>query len=221
MKLPEVSIIIAAFNAEKHIERAIRSCINQTFPDDNYEILVIDDGSSDATPQICDEYSKFIKYHRNEKNLGLPAAINVGIRLARSRYVIRVDADDYVHEDFIKVLHLFVSMNPHIQAVECDYIVIDQTEKVMERFNCDQHPIGCGIMFRKERLVEIGLYDEAFSMAEEVDLRLRFEKCWSIYRVELPLYRYMRHGKNMTEDKESYQAFIEKAEAKNAQKANK
>ena len=60
MKLPEVSIIIAAYNAEKHIERAIRSCINQTFPDNSYEILVIDDGSSDATPRICAEYSIYI-----------------------------------------------------------------------------------------------------------------------------------------------------------------
>lgn len=215
MKLPEVSIIVAAFNAEKHIERAIRSCINQSFPDDNYEILVIDDGSLDATPRICADYSNHIVYHRIEENSGLPTAINVGIRLARSRYVIRVDADDYVHEDFIKVLHLFMSMNPHIQAVACDYLVIDQYERVTERFNCDKQPIGCGIMFRKERLVEIGLYDETFSMAEEVDLRMRFESNWAIFRVELPLYRYMRHGENMTEDIERYQAFIEKATSKN------
>jgi hypothetical protein len=102
-----------------------------------------------------------------------------------------------------------------MQAVACDYLVIDQFEKVTERFNCDEQPIGCGIMFRKERLVEIGLYDELFSMAEEVDLRMRFEKYWPIFRIELPLYRYMRHGENMTEDSESYKAFIEKAIAKN------
>lgn len=215
MKLPEVSIIVAAYNAEKYIERAIRSCINQSFPDNNYETLVIDDGSTDATSRICAEYAKDIKYHRSEENRGLPATINVGIRHARSRYVIRVDADDYVHEDFIKVLHLYMSMNPDIQAVACDYLVIDQSENVTERFNCDEYPIGCGIMFRKERLVEIGLYDETFTMAEEVDLRMRFEKNWPIYRVELPLYRYMRHGENMTEDSERYQAFIDKAAVKN------
>lgn len=215
MKLPEVSIIVAAYNAEKHIERAIRSCINQSFSDNNYEILVIDDGSTDATSRICAEYSNYIVYHRSEENRGLPATINVGIRHARSRYVIRVDADDYVHEDFIRVLHLFMSMNPHIQAVACDYLVIDQSENVTERFDCDEHPIGCGIMFRKERLVEVGLYDETFSMAEEVDLRMRFEKNWPIYRVELPLYRYMRHGENMTEDSGRYQAFIDRAVAKN------
>jgi glycosyltransferase involved in cell wall biosynthesis len=215
MKLPDVSIIIAAYNAEKYIERAIRSCINQTFPDNNYEILVIDDGSSDATPRICAEYSNYIKYHRSEENRGLPATINVGVRHACSRYVVRVDSDDYVHEDFVRTLHLFMSMNPHMQAVACDYLVIDQFEKVTERFNCDEQPIGCGIMFRKERLVEIGLYDELFSMAEEVDLRMRFEKYWPIFRIELPLYRYMRHGENMTEDSESYKAFIEKAIAKN------
>jgi glycosyltransferase involved in cell wall biosynthesis len=218
MKLPEVSIIIAAYNAEKYIERAIRSCINQSFPDNNYEILVIDDGSTDATPRICADYSNYIINHRSRENRGLPATINVGIRNARSRFVIRVDADDYVHEDFIKVLYLFISMNPDIQAVACDYFVIDDYEHITERYNCNAKPIGCGIMFRKERLVEIGLYDENFSMAEEVDLRIRFEKNWPIYRIELPLYRYMRHGNNMTNDSDLYRSFIEKANRKNREK---
>jgi glycosyltransferase involved in cell wall biosynthesis len=215
MKLPEVSILIAAFNAGKYLERAIRSCINQSFSSSNYEIIIIDDCSTDATPQICEEYSSFIRYYCNEENRGLPATINVGIRHARSRYVVRVDADDYVHEDFVKILHLHMSMNPHVQAIACDYLVIDQSEQVTKRYNCDQHPIACGIMFRKEKLVEIGLYDESFSMAEEVDLRMRFEKLWPIYRVELPLYRYLRHGDNMTADSNRYNHFIQRASAKN------
>jgi|CXWL01.1.fsa_nt_gi glycosyltransferase involved in cell wall biosynthesis len=215
MKLPEVSIIVAAHNAAQHIERAIRSCINQTFFDDNYEIVVIDDGSTDATPRICQEYGQYIEYYRNKENLGLPAAINAGIRRARSRYIVRVDSDDYVHEDFIKVLYLHMSMNACIQAVACDYLVIDDSENVAERFDCNEHPIGCGIMFRKERLIEVGLYDETFAMAEEVDLRMRFEKRWAIHRVELPLYRYMRHGNNMTENKELYGSFIQRAVEKN------
>jgi len=215
VKLPEVSIIVAAYNAEKYIERTIRSCVNQTFSDDNYEILVVDDGSTDATARICQEYANHIEYYRNEENLGLPAAINVGVRHSRSRYVVRVDSDDYVHEDFIKVLHLHMAMNPHIQAVACDYLVIDDNERVTERFNCNEHPIGCGIMFRKEKLVDAGLYDESFSMAEEVDLRLRFEKRWPIYRIELPLYRYMKHGGNMTKNRELYKEFIQKAIDKN------
>ena len=215
MKLPEVSIIIAAFNAEKYIERAIRSCINQSFPDENYEIIVVDDGSSDATSLICEDYRKYISYYKNNENLGLPAAINVGVRHARSRFVIRVDADDYVHEDYLKVLYLYLSMNPYIQAVACDYLVVDESECVAERYSCDEHPIGCGIMFRKERLVEIGLYDEAFSMAEEVDLRFRFEKFWRIFRVELPLYRYLRHGKNMTNNVGDNNYFIDLARQKN------
>lgn len=215
MKLPEVSIIIPAFNTEKFIERTIRSCINQSFPDNNYEIVIIDDGSTDATPRICEEYAHYINYYRTEENKGLPSAINLGIRHARSRYVVRVDSDDYVHEDFLKILYLYMSLNPNIQAVACDYLVVDSNEYVTERFNCNSHPIGCGIMFRKERLVDIGLYDESFTMAEEVELRMRFEKLWTIYRVELPLYRYMRHGDNMTSDSSSYEAFKLKAAAKN------
>ena len=216
MKLPEVSIIIPAYNSERFIERSIRSCINQTFNEHNYEIIVIDDGSTDLTPTICTDYIKYIKFHRYTKNRGLPTAINIGIRYARSRYVVRVDSDDYIHEDFLKVLHLFMSLNSNLQAAACDYMIVDNGENAIERINCNEYPIGCGIMFRKERLIEIGLYDETFTMAEEVDLRMRFIKNWPIYRVKLPLYRYMRHGENMTENKELYQHYIDKAIIKNS-----
>lgn len=63
-------------------------------------------------------------------------------------------------------------------------------------------PIGCGIMFRIEQLIDIGLYDDGFLSHEDKDLRIRFEKKYSIHRVELPLYRYRRHDSNMTNDSE-------------------
>ena len=69
-------------------------------------------------------------------------------------------------------------------------------------------------MFRKERLIELGLYDESFLMAEDLDLRLRFEQRWQMHRVELPLYRYRLHGENMTVDAETHEAHQERARRK-------
>ena len=69
-------------------------------------------------------------------------------------------------------------------------------------------------MFRKDRLIELGLYDESFLMAEDVDLRLRFERRWRMHRVELPLYRYRIHGENMTHNREAHAEHIERARRK-------
>ena len=70
-------------------------------------------------------------------------------------------------------------------------------------------------MFRKDRLIEIGLYDEEFHMAEDLDLRLRFERQWPIHRVELPLYRYRMHTENMTKAKHVYEQYKALAIKKN------
>jgi len=70
-------------------------------------------------------------------------------------------------------------------------------------------------MFRKERLIELGLYDESFLMAEDLDLRLRFENHWEMHRIELPLYRYRLHSENMTADVDAHRAHQRRAMKKN------
>jgi glycosyltransferase involved in cell wall biosynthesis len=214
--LPDTAVVMTAHNEERYIERAIRSCLNQSLAADDYEIVVVDDGSTDATRKVAERFGDRIKLLGNEQRLGLPASLNRAIQAADARYVVRIDADDYVHNDFLRVLHLFLDLNPHMDAVACDYYTVDEHEEHIEHVNCLEHPIGCGIMFRKDRLIEIGLYDETFLMAEDLDLRLRFERKWPMHRVELPLYRYRLHGENMTGDVDEHQNHIERALRKNA-----
>lgn len=99
-----ISIIIPVYNVEKYLSRCIRSLLNQTFSD--FEILLIDDGSTDKSGEICNEYSKnfdFIKvYHKD--NGGLSDARNYGIDKSRGKYVTFVDPDDFVHKDYLKTL---------------------------------------------------------------------------------------------------------------------
>jgi glycosyltransferase involved in cell wall biosynthesis len=213
--MSEVAIIIAAHNEERFIERALRSCLDQSLTRSLYSIVLVDDGSDDATLRIAQQYEPDVAVVVNDAQIGLPASINRGVRHAKSRFVVRVDADDYVHTDFLRVLYLYLDSNTYMDAVACDYYLVDEHEAHVERRNCLEHPIGCGIMFRKERLVAIGLYDESFLMAEDLDLRLRFEEHWPVHRVELPLYRYRLHGENMTRDRGEYDAFIERAKDKN------
>ncbi|MFM7082592.1 MAG: glycosyltransferase family 2 protein, partial [Actinomycetota bacterium] len=79
-------------------------------------------------------------------------------------------------------------------------LLVDDQEEVLGRKNCLTDPIACGIMFRTEQLIDIGLYDETFLLHEETDLRLRFTKKYQVHRLELPLYRYRRHENNSTND---------------------
>jgi glycosyltransferase involved in cell wall biosynthesis len=212
----DVAVVMAAHNEERYIERALRSCLNQSASRDLYEVFVIDDGSTDATHRIAETFDG-VHVLINETQLGLPGSLNRGLKSAHTRFVVRVDADDYVHHDFIKVLTLFLDLNPYMDAAACDYFTVDEHEEHLEHVNCLERPIGCGVMFRKERLIELGLYDESFLMAEDLDLRLRFQQRWKMHRVELPLYRYRLHGENMTTDVDTHRAHQERALRKNKQ----
>jgi glycosyltransferase involved in cell wall biosynthesis len=214
--MADVAIIMAAHNEEKYIERALRSCLGQSVDPSFCDVIVVDDGSTDATARIAAGFGERVQIISNDIRLGLPASLNRGIQAAHSRFVVRVDADDYIHHDFVRVLSLFLELNGHMQAAACDYYTVDANEEHLEHVNCLERPIGCGIMFRKDRLIELGLYDESFLMAEDLDLRLRFEKRWPMHRVELPLYRYRLHGENMTATgKDVYDEHLTRALEKN------
>ena len=213
--MPEVAVVMTAHNEEKYVERALRSVLQQSEPRGDYEVIIVDDGSSDATFRIAERFAHDVRILRNERQLGLPASINRAIQEANARFVVRVDADDYVHQDFVRVLRLFLDLNPHMEAIACDYYRVNEHEEHLEHVDALERPIGCGIMFRKDRLIEIGLYDASFLMAEDVDLRLRFERHWPIHRCELPLYRYRWHGENMTADDEAHETHRARAHARN------
>jgi len=193
-------VIVAAYNQERYISRCLRSLIAQTIDRDKFEIVVINDGSTDRSSAVLGEFIDEIVLIDNEKNIGLPASLNKAIRRARSPFVVRVDADDYVNSQFLHLLHEFLRENKYMDAVACDYLLVDDQEEVLGRKNCLTDPIACGIMFRTEQLIDIGLYDETFLLHEETDLRLRFTKKYQVHRLELPLYRYRRHENNSTND---------------------
>tara|TARA_Y100000588_G_C14262086_1_gene928071 strand:- start:1550 stop:2197 length:648 start_codon:yes stop_codon:yes gene_type:complete len=208
-----VSVIIPAFNAEKYVGRCLRSIANQTYPHDRYEVIVIDDGSHDKTGQALEPYIDQIRLLKNDSCRGLSYSLNRGIRQARGQFVVRLDADDYVHQEYLNILALHLQMNKAIDAIACDYLLVDDDETVISTESCEATPIGCGVMFRQEQLIDVGLYDEDFLGREDEDLRIRFMTKYTIHRVALPLYRYRRHAANMTNDTahmKYYQRALEK-----------
>jgi len=209
----QISIIVPTYNQELYIARCIRSLLNQSMNKDQYEIIVINDGSTDNTKNILEPFLDKIKYLENKKNMGLAESLNVGIKNSTAQFIVRVDSDDWVHREYLMILSLHLALNLDLDAVACDYQIHDNKQKVIKYCNCLEEPIGCGIMFRYKNLIEIGLYDTSFKLREEEDLRIRFLEKYSIDRVKIPLYYYRQHETNITKNKhemEFYQSKLKK-----------
>ena len=215
---PKLSVIVPVFNQDKYLARCMRSLLNQTLPRNDYEIIVINDGSKDKTELVLKQFSKEIKLLKNKKNKGLPYSINKGIISSQGRFIVRVDSDDYVNNQYLNILYTFISENSEIDAFACDYYLVDDREKFLTRKNCIKYPIGCGIIFRAENLIELGLYDKNFLVHEDKDLRYRFEKKFKINRIPLPLYRYRQHDGNMTKNKKKLKKHYKLFRAKHFKK---
>ena len=214
MKSVQVSVIVPSYNAELYIGRCIRSLLKQSLSQEDFEIIVINDSSKDNTKNALLPFVGDIVLIENKRNLGLPSSLNKGIKKARGQFIVRVDSDDYVHVDFLKILFLHLQLNHSIDAIASDYLLVNNDQDVIKEMNCLKDPIGCGIMFRLKHLIELGLYNSKFLRREDEELMNRFKIKYNITRVAIPLYRYRRHEKNITNDKKNMKKFKKKLNLK-------
>ena len=111
----KVSVIVATYNDEEFIARCLRSLQNQHLDSKEYEVIVINDGSTDKTKFALDVLKKpsdnNFKIINNSSNLGLAASVNKGISTAKGEYIVRVDADDFVNINFLSTLSFYLDMN--------------------------------------------------------------------------------------------------------------
>lgn len=123
-----VSVIVPVYNVEKYLSKCVESLIRQTYK--KLEILLIDDGSTDSSGDICDNYQKEYEFIKviHKRNGGLSSARNVGIDNATGEFICFVDSDDYVHSRFVEVLHS-LSINNNSEIAVCDFKLVDWTEE--------------------------------------------------------------------------------------------
>lgn len=209
-----VSVIVTAYNYDRYIERCLRSILDQSLPKNHYEIIVVNDASTDKTRQILDNYVDVARIFHLEKNVGLAAARNFGIKKAKGQFIVFVDSDDYIQHDMLYIQKVFLTENNLLDAVSVDYYLVDERGNHLEHVNAEEKPIACGIMFRKDFLYDIGLYDEDFRAREDEDLRIRFLKKYKIYNIILPLYRYRMHDSNLTKNKDAMNNYLKKLQEK-------
>ena len=125
---PKVSIIVAVYKAEEYLRRCLDSLVNQTFED--YEVLLVDDGSPDNSGYICDAYAERYPFVQviHKANGGLASARQCGIDHAQGEYTIHVDADDWVEPDMVESLYR-KAKEEDADMVICDYFEIKRKER--------------------------------------------------------------------------------------------
>ena len=198
--MSDVSIVITNFNYGKYLARCIRSCIGQENID--CEVIVVDDCSTDNSDDVVKPFLNEIKYLKTDSNSGVAVASNLGIKSSKSRYVIRVDADDFVNSDMCYFMKTYLEANHDAFCVSCDYVLIDQYENVIERKYSEIDNISCWIMYLIDLLIELGGYNEDYRHREEEELRKRLGNFYKIHHLKIPFYRYRMHKSNKTKSRE-------------------
>ena len=126
------SIIVTNYNYGQFIDRCLRSCLNQSLNKERYEIIVVDDKSTDNSVERLQDYKDGypnLKIIYNKKNLGVAASANRGIKLSKGKYFVRVDADDFISSEFLVILGQYINNDKSILGVACDYYLLDHKKK--------------------------------------------------------------------------------------------
>ena len=189
---------MATYNQGRHLRHCLDSLRDQTMPARDYEVIVVDDGSSDETPDILKERGRDIRVLTLPANRGLPAACTAGLGAANGAYVMRVDSDDWVEQDALLPQRRMLDGQPEIDIVVTDHWRVTGNER--RRRSPDPANvftwIATGCMMRKARVEDAGGYRPLYW--EEYDLYLRMlEQGATPARLEQPVLSYRAHDESM------------------------
>ena len=215
---PLVSVVIPTYNRRAYIGACLESVLNQDFG--NFEVIVVDDGSTDGTEETVKPHLSQIRYIRQE-NRGAAAARNVGVRNAAGTYIAFMDSDDLSTPNHLRDLVDFLNCHPgHAMVIgngvylegkfhNRSTVISADRAKTLEQKGItvkdlfDGRVIRLqGTMTRKSALVEVGLLDEWFRLSYDLDLALRLVKSHRIGFINRAVYRYRKHGENISADDE-------------------
>lgn len=189
--VPDVSILMPCYNAENTLKEALQSITAQTFR--NYELVVVDDGSTDESLQLLNEWAE-----RDERihvisrtHSGIISSLNVGLAGCQADYIARMDADDRSHPERLAEQVAYLDSHPEVVVVSCEVrgfpqdqvregfrIYIDwlnslvTNEQIRREIFIESPLVHPSVVFRKDRIMQVGGYEEHL-WAEDYDLWLR------------------------------------------------
>ena len=203
----KITVYMPCYNYGRFIEQAITSILKQTM--DDWELIVINDGSTDNTMQVIHQYQDHPKIRIiDQENKGLNVTNNIALRLSNGNYIMRLDADDYLDENALLVMSSTLDTKPEVGLVYPDYYHVNEQGDIIEQVRrekideevqiLDLPAHGACTMFRKKVLLQVGGYLEEFTCQDGYELWLRFISRYSPYNVNIPLFYYRQHDNSIT-----------------------
>ncbi len=204
-----VSVIVPIFNMEEYVEQCIETLVNQTY--ENIEILLIDDGSTDSSPQKCAEWAKRDQriVFLQKKNEGLSATRNYGVNHSSGEYLMFVDSDDWVDKDYVKNMITAVSIEKADVGV-CDYYRTDRSGNLQyiscnsalngqytnEKYLLLSNPSSCNKIIRKKFWLENEIQFPNTVSEDTAIFPLLMLLSEKVAEVKAPLYYYRKYRAN-------------------------
>ena len=185
MTHPEISVVMAVYNGEKYLKPTIETVLTQTFKD--FEFIIVNDGSSDETQNVIEEYhDDRIILINNVQNVGQTASLNIGLQHARGKYIARTDAGDISARERFRKQFLYLEAHPAIDilgtaAFEYDIpgnlcgnvFMSNRPLTIVQKtfFSCPV--IHVSVMMHRDRIMELGGYDDAYRILADYGLWAR------------------------------------------------
>lgn len=208
-----VSVIIPAYNRALYINQTVNSVLNQSFQD--FELIVIDDGSTDGTYERLQEYGGQITLltHKNLANKGQSVSINLGLREAKSKYIAILDSDDFWEPGKLHIQVDYLEKHPEIGLVYCNGYGVDSdgkryydfySEDPNEQNDPNRVLLDCYILLPQNSLVrksvydQVGFFNETYRSAQDHDMLIRIaEVCKFAYLPDY-VFNYRRHENSIS-----------------------
>lgn len=210
-----VSIIIPIYNRLEYINEAIDSVLAQTYQ--NYEIVVVDDGSTSNVKRVLEPYMNKIKYIWQE-NKGLAVARNTGIKNSEGKYFAFLDDDDLFEPQKLEVQVPILENNPQVGFVYSDYYIFETSNKKETRlslaagrdrpsseftklFFVNPNVAINSVLIRRKCFEDVGLFDESLYQHEDGDMLLRIALQWQVKFLNYPSAKVRRHPNKMSQNR--------------------
>lgn len=225
--IPLVSVILPTYNCANFLTDSITSVLSQTYS--SYEIIVVDDGSTDNTKEVLNPFMQRIKYICHHQNKGAPGARNTGIQSAQGKYIAFLDADDIWLPEKLHISIEYFNKYPDIGMVYSGYVNIDENGYLLNRNPRKQLPSGNifiqlfseqnfiitpSVVVSKEVFKTTGLFDEQFFHCDDWDMWLRIAFHFKVIGINKPIVkcRHRPHSlrRNCTDDLRFQKMVIDK-----------
>lgn len=198
---PKISVIMSVYNGEEYLHEAIDSILNQTFK--NFEFIIINDGSIDNSDEIIKSYIDSRIILITQENKGLPAALNEGIKIAKGKYIARMDADDISEPDRFSIQVQYMEKNPNCVVVGSRYNILSKdgdflylAENTIDNKKLKNvlpyiTPFAHGSSFiRKSALRSVGGYHKQMLFGQDVLLWIDLAELGDFAIIPKPLYNF-------------------------------